>query len=158
MIVLASPLTHSDLLQLGMRAKAQALIEAMAVFPQIECPLEHTFLPGLYIRTLHVPKDALTVGKIHKHPCFNMLSRGDRTTLIEDQMVRIRAPFSYWSGPGNQRVSYTHEDSVWITQHWNPRELRDIPTLEKELVAETEEDYQRFVDFLSMEAVTTCLS
>src|SRR5262245_30162392 len=114
MFVLAAPLSHNDLQQLGTRAKAQALLEVMKTYPQVECPLEHIFLPGMYVRVLRVPKDTITVGKIHKHACHNILSVGERTTLIEDQMVRIKAPFSYWTGPGNQRVSYTHVDSVWI--------------------------------------------
>ena len=111
----------------------------------------------MYLRELHIPKDALTVGKIHKQSCLNFLTKGERTTLINGMMVRIKAPHVHWTPPGHQRFSYTHEDSVWVTLHWNPRNERNIKKLETELVAETEDEYRDFVKFLEME-VPTCLS
>ena len=46
---------------------------------------------------------------------------------------------------------------MWVTMHWNPSNERNIKKLEKELVAETEDEYRAFVKFLEME-VPTCLS
>ena len=146
-------LTDKEIVQLATRAKVQALAREMEKFPQIECPLFHHFIPGLYIRELHIPKDALTVSKIHKLPSLNILSKGERATLIDDQFVRIKAPHIHWSPAGHQRFSYTYEDSVWVTMHLNPRNEKNVATLEKELAAETEEEYRDFIKFLEMEGV-----
>ena len=148
-------LNNLEIEQLAVRAKVQLLAAEMQKHPQIEIPVFHHFLPGLYIREIHVPKDALTVGKIHKYPCLNFLSKGERTTLIDGHMVRIKAPHVHWTPGGHQRFSYTHEDSVWITTHWSDE--RDIDRLEHDLVANTEEEYRDFIKLLTMEA-PICLS
>ena len=83
-------LSNDEIVQLATRAKVQALEVEMKKLPQVECPLFHHFMPGMYVRELHIPRDALTVGKIHKFPCLNFLTKGERTTLIDERMVRIQ--------------------------------------------------------------------
>jgi hypothetical protein len=147
------PMSDADVEQLAYRAKAQALAQEILKYPQLELPLYHFFQPGIYIRELHLPAGALTVGNIHKLPCRNILTKGERTTWIVDEFVRIRGPHIHWTPPGHQRVSYTHEDSIWVTIHNNPRDERNIAVLEHEFFAKSEEEYLQFCNFLDMEPV-----
>ena len=150
-----SVLSGQELEQLATRANVQRVAAEMLTHEQVEIPVFHTFRPGIYLREIHIPKDTITVGKIHKFSCINFLTKGERTTLIGGYMVRIKAPHVHCSPPGHQRLSITHEDSVWITAHFTDEQ--DIKRLEHDLVAETEEEYQDFIKLLTMET-SRCLS
>lgn len=103
---------------------------------------KHHFAPGIYMRELHVPAGMITTGKIHKYLCQNILAKGKRSTLVNGRIETVEAPHIHLSPPGIKRVSYTHEDSVWITVH--PTELTDIQEIERALVCDTEEEYLAF--------------
>jgi len=105
-------------------------------------PLEHMFIPGAYARSLTIPAGTLIVGKIHKHACMNFVERGEITVLTEKGTKTITAPAFFPSEAGVKRVGLAHTDTVWITVH--PTELTDLDELEKELTADTYEEYQLF--------------
>ncbi len=105
--------------------------------------VRHHFSPGIYMRELHVPQGLITTGKIHKYPCMNILAKGKRATLIEDHISVVTAPHVHMSPAGMKRISYTLEDAVWITVH--PTDKTDVAELERDLVCDTEEEYQAFL-------------
>ena len=130
------------------RALVQEFEAAMRTLPpalQVEpksLTVRHHFAPGLYLRELHIPAGMITTGKIHKYACLNILAKGRRSTVVDNQIVTIEAPHIHLSPPGIKRVSLTHEDSVWITVH--ATNLTDIDAIERELVCDTEEEYLAF--------------
>jgi hypothetical protein len=130
----------------------------MLKLPQLSLPLFHHFAPGIYARELHIPKGVITTGKIHKYACLNIMAKGERSTLVGDEIVRVKAPFIHVAPAGTKRVSYTHEDSVWITVH--ATEETDIVKLEKDLIAETEKEYLDFLNAVKAipELESICLS
>jgi hypothetical protein len=77
-------------------------------------PLKHTFGDGIYVRDLTIPKGVLVVGKIHKYPTLNILLKGDITIMTEDGSKRIKAPHYFIAPPGNKKVGYTHEETIWL--------------------------------------------
>lgn len=77
-------------------------------------PLKHTFGDGLYVRDLTIPKGSLVVGKIHKKRTLNLLLKGDITILTENGLKRIKAPHYFIAPPGNKKIGYTHEDTIWL--------------------------------------------
>lgn len=93
----------------------QAAIEQL---PQAELSLTHRFTPGMYIRTLRVPKGALVVGKIHRTEHPFAVTRG-RCTVWDAQngMLEICAGHIGVTKPGARRVLYAHEDTEWTTFH-----------------------------------------
>ena len=127
-----------------MRERVHSFESLMREMPQLKLAVFHHFSPGIYCRELHIPAGVITTGKIHKFSCMNIMAQGERSTLVGDQVVRVKAPFIHVSAPGTKRISLTHEDSIWITVHPNPTEERDIDKLEQMLVAETEDEYQAF--------------
>jgi hypothetical protein len=130
--------------QLSVRDKVGIIEQEIKKLPEaiFELPVFHHFSHGLYARELHIKKGMITVGKIHKFPCLNILAKGDRSTLIDGKIVRIRAPHVHVAPAGMKRISYSHEDSVWITVH--ATQETELEKLEEELVAETEQEYQDF--------------
>jgi len=135
-----------------MRERVHSFESLMKEMPQLKLAVFHHFSPGIYCRELHIPAGVITTGKIHKHSCLNIMSKGARSTLVGDQVIRVEAPFIHVSAAGTKRISLTHEDSIWITVHPNPTQERDIDKLESMLVAETEDEYLLF------EAEQRCLS
>lgn len=79
-----------------------------------EMEVKHTFLNGMYMRELFIPKGTLLVGKIHKQPCINVVSKGDISVLTETGSARVKAGFSVVSPAGIQKVGYAHEDTVFL--------------------------------------------
>jgi hypothetical protein len=104
-----------------------------AVFGNDACPLKHTFVNGIYVREITMPKGMLLTSKIHKteHPFF-VLS-GECSVLTEDKIVRIRAPYWGITKPGTKRILYMHEDTVWITVH--ATKLTTPEEVEEEIIA-----------------------
>lgn len=144
-----SPITRA--LVQGFEVAMQKLPPALQVNPRT-LTVRHHFAPGIYLRELHIPAGMITTGKIHKYACLNILAKGRRSTLIDSRIVEVEAPHIHLAPPGMKRVSYTHEDSVWITVH--NTNLTDIDEIERELVCETEEEYLAFC----AQEKTKCLS
>lgn len=79
-----------------------------------EFDVKHTFLNGMYMRELFIPKGSLLVGKIHKLDCLNIVSKGDISILTETGSARVTAGYSVVSPAGIQKVGYAHEDTVFV--------------------------------------------
>jgi hypothetical protein len=90
-------------------------------FPEIECPLIHTFWDGIYIREIFMPKGSLITSKIHKtrHP-FIVKEGVVSVWTNGGKEVLIKAPFEGITEPGTRRVLYIHENCRWVTLHLNP--------------------------------------
>lgn len=85
--------------------------------PQIELPLKHEFAPGVYARSMFIPKGTILAGKIHKYAHFNVVLKGDIEILTEHGVKRIKAPAMFVSPAGIKRAGYAYEDTVWVTIH-----------------------------------------
>ena len=133
-----------ELFQSSMRAKVFKAEELMLQMPQRELEVKHYFSQGVYARELHIPKDTILVGKLHKYKQLNILSKGDISVLIDEEVKRIQAPFTVVSSAGTKRIAYTHEDSVWLTIHGT--EETDIDLIEEIFTASSEQDYLDFIN------------
>jgi hypothetical protein len=103
-----------------------------------ECPLEHRFIPGVYIRTMFIPAGVALVGHIHRHPCMNIVQYGEIEVATEAGRKRIIGPVMFESLAGMKRAGYALKDTLWTTIHHNPENERDVDNL---LTMITVEDY-----------------
>ena len=116
---------------------------SMGDMPEAECPLQHTFAPGVYVRTIFIPAGTVLVGKIHKHAHANILSAGDVSVMTEAGGIeRLTGPLTMVSAPGTKRAVYAHTDATWTTIH--PTDTTDLDQIEADVIAPTFEDYERF--------------
>ncbi len=130
----------------SMRQKLYLLQEALGVgdLPDVDCPLQHTFAPGVYARTIFIPAGTCIVGKIHKHQHLNILSVGEVTVVTEQGGdEELKGPMVMVSPPGTKRAVYAHTDVVWTTIHLT--ENTDLEQIEDEVICPTYEDYELFV-------------
>lgn len=126
---------------LDIRDATLAIEKVMKRFPQLEMKVIHKFANGMYCRELIIPKDAVIVGKIHKYDHFVIISKGDLSFTIDDQVKRVKAPFVEKSRAGAKRIIFAHEDSVMITVHQYDG---GIDEADDYLVFEKEDDWLEF--------------
>ena len=138
----SSTINETSSRKLELREKIVKLQEAILDMPgavrgdQPDCPVIHTFAPGLYKREIFNPADHLIVTKIHKMDHFYFLIQGSMSILTEQGKVFIKAPYHGITKAGTKRVIYTHEPCIFITVHSNPDDIRDMEVIENRLIAE----------------------
>lgn len=93
---------------------------------------EHFFAPGMYLRTLLVPKSMLLVGKIHKHAHFLMVLKGRAIVVSEFGNEVLESGYIGVSQPGVKRVVRAVEDTLFVTVHVNPSDTHNLETIESE--------------------------
>lgn len=105
----------------------------LAKMEQVDCPLEHFFAPGVYVRSIFMPSGSIVIGKIHKTEHLNIIEQGSVMLISEDGSREIlSAPHTFVSKAGVQKVLHIIEDCRWKTVHVTTE--TDIPTLEAMLV------------------------
>jgi hypothetical protein len=127
---------------LSTRDKIFALEAMMKEQPQVECPIVEYFSHGVYAREVHIPAGALVTGEIHKLENLNILSQGEMSVLVGDQIQRISAPFAVVSPPGTKRIAFAHTDCVWTTIHGTFE--KDTAKIKEIFIASSEEAYLEY--------------
>jgi hypothetical protein len=126
------------------RRKIYEMQLACQALPEVDFPLWHSFAPGVYLRTIFLPKNSLIVGKIHKHAHANIVLSGHVRVYTEhEQEQEFIAPLQMISKPGTKRVVLALEDTMWMTIH--PTKSTDLAEIEKEVIATNYEEYEAFV-------------
>lgn len=108
------------------------------------CPLKHSFSDGIYVREIFIPAKTVIVGKIHKHEHPNFLMSGEVDVVTEEGAARLKGPCSMISPAGTKRALHAITDLVWVTVHANPTNTQDMEKLEKIVIADSYEEYERF--------------
>ncbi len=112
-----------------------------ANFEQYELPTNHYFLPGVYVRSLHIPCGVVLTGKVHNHECINIVAKGRIAVASKDGEKILVAGDIFKSGPGVKRAGFALEDTLYVTIHRTDTVVME--ELEDELVSESYDDYQK---------------
>jgi hypothetical protein len=116
------------------------LQHSLGKLPPVELPLQHTFTPGLYTRTLTMPKGTVVVSRVHKTEHPFVVSQGRAAVWSQEHGVQeIKAPFVGVTKPGTRRVLFIHEDCIWSTFHPTPE--TDLDKLQAELTETPDVNY-----------------
>lgn len=108
-----------------------------------DCPLTHSYIDGVYVRTIFIPAGTRIIGKIHKHSHANVLSSGTCRVYTPDGGVEeISGPRTMVSPAGCQRIVDAMTDLVWTTVH--ATDETDLDKIEKYVIAK---DYDTLYDF-----------
>lgn len=116
---------------------AQSMIELISKgeMQEQDCPVTHRFADGCYLREIFMPKDTLIVGKIHATRHFNIILEGEVTIATVDGVEHKKAPCTFISEAGIQKVVYMHSDCVWQTVHVTSE--TDLKEIEKQVIVES---------------------
>lgn len=123
------------------------LIEAeLLKLPQVDCPLVHIFVPGLYVREVFMPANSLIIGHEHLTQHLNQILTGSAVVMMNGKPFQVEAPFTFESEPGVRKVIYIKEDMRWQTFHPNPENIRDIERLSERLIVKSPSFLHYFED------------
>jgi hypothetical protein len=119
--------SQSLLTSAATHAKIDAIQAAVERMPQVELPLAHRFVAGIYIRTIFMPKGALVVSKIHRTQHRFVVTKGrclvwgpmadGAVASVAATAKEIKAGHVGITRPGTRRILYIYEDTVWTTFH-----------------------------------------
>lgn len=105
------------------------LISYLLDTPQVDCPVVHSFGPGIYIREAKFPADTFAIGHYHKQEHLNIFIKGKVMVFKDDGSTEIwSAPMMFTSGPG-RKIGYIMEDMVWLNVY--ATEEKDVQKLEE---------------------------
>lgn len=101
---------------------SDAVKDTSGKYKLIDCPLKHTFTPGLYSREIFMPAGILVTSEIHKTQHQFVISQGVVTVALMENGKVIseethEAPYQGVTKPGTKRLLYIHEDCIWTTFH-----------------------------------------
>ncbi len=127
----ATELTHAQ--------SVDILAHELAKLPQEDAPVTHRFAPGVYLREIAMSADSIVIGRVHKTRHFNVLLTGACLIVHADgTQEELRAPMTFVSEAGVQKVLYILEDMQWQTIH--PTEETDLTKLDELLVEPVPQD------------------
>lgn len=98
---------------------------------------DHFFAPGIYLRTLFIPKGHVVVGKIHKQDTLNILLKGKISVVTSNgEEMLAEAPFIFVAKPG-QKTGYAITDVWYASIHPNKNDIMNIEQLEAQFTVPT---------------------
>ena len=104
---------------------------------QLDVETKHYFAHGTYTREVFLPKGTVLTGKIHRHSCINIVSKGKILVVTDEGEYTIDAPHTFVSGPNVKKAGMVLEDTVWINVHpWDGES--DLDQIERGLIIPTE--------------------
>ena len=106
------------------------LESAMLERPQVECPIAHHFMPGIYVREMFVPAGSLILGHEHKHHHGCLLLKGTiRQFTVDGEPVKeLSAPLIFTAPPG-RKLGFAVTDvifcNLFATEETDPAKIEE---------------------------------
>lgn len=110
-----------------------------------QIPIRHFFMDGVYVREMTMYEGTAVIGAIHKHLHMCFLLKGHLSVASKSGVNEYIAPCFIIAEPGEKRVLYSHEDSIWYNTHKNVDNTEDVKKLEKQIVATSYEEYNEYL-------------
>lgn len=107
----------------------------MLTADQVDCPVQHHFGPGIYIREVFMPAGTYVMGHWHKSEHTNIMLNGKMAVIVNDQAKVIEGPCIFIGQPG-RKFAYIIEDTIF--QNVYATDETDIEKLEEMLFDKSE--------------------
>ena len=132
----------SSLLSLqGNMPEILALEKIILTLEQVECPISHYQIEGVYCRSMFIPAGTVITGAIHNKENISILAQGTiRVTNGTDSKL-ISAPCIMVDLPGIKRLGVSETDVTFINI-WRT-DTTDLDEIEKEIRSDTFEEYEQ---------------
>lgn len=120
-----------------------AIEKILLACEQVELPIEHYQIKGVYVRSMFIPAGTVLTGKIHNTEHISILAQGTIRVCNGIDSKTISAPFIMVDQPGVKRIGYAETDVTFINVMRSDK--TDIAELEAELVSDTFEQYEQLL-------------
>jgi hypothetical protein len=97
--------------------------------PQVELPLTHDFINGVYARSMFIRAGTVLTGAVHAFDCFSVIRYGDLIIYTEDGMKEVHAGDMIPSVAGVKRAGYAQTDTLITGFMANPTNETDLDKL-----------------------------
>ena len=131
----------SNLAELGCMPEILRIEKVLLNEVQVDCPVKHYQVDGVYVRSMFIPAGTILTGKIHNFENIAILAQGTIRISNGTESYVISAPHVVVDKPGVKRIGYAETDVTFITVHKTVN--TEIEAIEKELVSATFEEYQQ---------------
>jgi len=120
------------------KEKIVALQDELLKLPQSNIRTYHSFLPGIYERTVVIPPWTVLTGVEHLTGYKVSLVQGRVAVNIGNEISVLTAPLELEFQPGAQRALRVFEEQViWVDTYENPGDSHDINGIEDRIYAKT---------------------
>lgn len=120
----------------SMHQKIERLENELCKVPQAECRITHHFAPYIYGRGIHVPKDVVVTGAVHKTENLVAVLKGRLAVMTDGDPIEVVAGDILTCKVGAKNAVVALEDSVWVNFFANPTNETDVDKL-VEMVSES---------------------
>lgn len=104
--------------------------------PQVECPVTHRFMPGIYVREMFAPAGTMILGHEHKTEHMCLLLKGTLEILNENGTTsELTAPMMFAAKPG-RKCAIARTDVIFCNMH--ATEETDVIKIEDALIVKSE--------------------
>jgi len=131
----------SNLAELGTMPEILRIEQELLQMPQVELPIEHYQIDGVYARSMFIPAGTILTGKIHNFESIAILAKGRIRITNGTESYIISEGHIMVDKPGVKRLGYAETDVIFITVHRTDN--IEIEAIEKELVSATFEEYEQ---------------
>lgn len=97
--------------------KIEELEAELLTLEQVEMPVEHRFINGMYVREITIPKGTILTGAVHKFDYVDIMLSGDIAVATPDGIKRFQGVNIMDGKAGRKRAGYAYEDTRWISVH-----------------------------------------
>lgn len=115
-----------------MRERVERLEAILERAPQADCPVQHHFAPGIFLREMVVPAGVIATGAVHKTEHLTIVA-GHCLLTTDDGTQEFCGFHTIHSKPGAKRAIYAISTTVVTTIHPNPDEEASIDALAQRL-------------------------
>jgi hypothetical protein len=127
-----------------------AIEELMLSEEQVDCPVQHYFGPGIYIREVFFPAGIYVMGHAHKKPTMNILLKGKMAVMVNGEARVIEGPYIFNSEPG-RKLAYVIEDCVF--QNLHATEETDLEKIEEIFIDKSDAWKSKQIEVQQMNAI-----
>jgi hypothetical protein len=133
----------SHLAEIGNMPEILRLCALIRTLPQVDCPLEHYYLPGVCFRVMRLKAGTSLTGKIHKHAHIAVLLEGTLRLADDEHAFIITAPWVGMGKAGAKRLGYAETDCVFA--NILSTDITDPAEMEAVLTCDTFDEYEIFL-------------
>ena len=156
-LALRQPLSEKDgEVQLSVQSEVQGAISLDAIEKlmlseeQIDCPVQHHFGPGIYIREGIIPAGAYILGHAHKKATMNVLLKGKMAIIVNGQSKIIEGPFIFNSEPG-RKFAYAIEDCIF--QNIHATDKTNLDEIEEEFIDKSDTWKNKQIEVMNLSLI-----
>lgn len=102
--------------EIAVRTSLDQIEAMMLAAPQIDCPVQHHFGPGIYMREAFLPAGTYIMGHAHKDEHMNIMLKGKMAVIVNGETKVIEGPYIFTGQPG-RKFAYIIEDTVFLNAY-----------------------------------------